>query len=71
MMHKKKAFTDLKRAITSTSTLKYFDANKKVKLSVDASSYGLAACCMHKDQPVAYASRALNAAERNYAQIEK
>ena len=63
MMHKKKAFTDLKRAITSTPTRKYFDANKKLKLSVDASSIGLAACCMHKDQPVAYASRALNAAE--------
>ncbi|XP_062589079.1 uncharacterized protein LOC134250729 [Saccostrea cucullata] len=33
-----KAFNDLKGAITSTPTLKYFDVNEDVKLSVDASS---------------------------------
>ena len=66
-----RAFNDLKGAITSTPTLKYFDVNEDVKLSVDASSYGLGACIMQKEQPVAYASRTLNAAERNYAQIEK
>jgi hypothetical protein len=61
----------LKRAITSTPTLKYFDVKEDVKLSVDASSFGLGACIMQGEQPVAYASRALNAAERNYAQIGK
>jgi hypothetical protein len=55
----------LKRAITSTPTLKYFDVNEDVKLSVDASSFGLGACIIQGEQPVAYASRALNAAERN------
>ena len=67
-----KAFTDLKRAVTSTPTLKYFsEVNEEVKLSVDALSYGLGACLVQKHQPVAYASRALKAAERNFAQIEK
>ena len=66
-----RVFNDLKGAITSTPTLKYFDVNEDVNLSVDASSYGLGACIMQKEQLVAYASRTLNAAERNYAQIEK
>lgn len=66
-----RAFNDLKEAITSTPTLKYFDVSDDITLSVDASSFGLGACIMQREQPVAYASRALNTAERNYAQIEK
>lgn len=65
-----RAFNDLKEAITSTPTLKYFDVSDDITLSVDASSFGLGACIMQREQPVAYASRALNTAERNYAQIE-
>lgn len=61
----------INEAITSTPTLKYFDVSDDITLSVDASSFGLGACIMQREQPVAYASRALNTAERNYAQIEK
>ena len=45
--------------------------NEDVIVSVDASSEGLGACLLEGDQPVAYASRSLNSAERNCAQIEK
>ena len=42
-----------------------------MSVSVEASSEGLGACLLEGIQPVAYASRALNSTERNYAQIEK
>ena len=51
--------------------LKYFDRESDIIVSVDASSEGLGACLLQGNQPVAYASPALNLSERNYAQIEK
>ena len=46
-----------------------FDLNEDVIVSVDAE--GLRACLLQGNQPVDHASRSLNSAERNYAQIEK
>lgn len=66
-----KAINDLKEAITTAPVLRYYDVNAPIKLSVDASSYGLGGYISQEAQPVAYASRSLNSAERNYAQIEK
>ena len=40
-------------------------------ISIDSSSYGLGACLLQDGHPVSYASRSLNSAEKNYAQIEK
>ena len=40
-------------------------------IQADASQHGLGACLLQKAQLVAYASRSLNSAENNYAQIEK
>ncbi len=51
--------------------LKYYNVTKPVTLSVDFIIYGLGACLMQDSKPVSYASRSLNQAEKNYAQIEK
>ena len=53
------------------SSSEVFDVSADVTVSVAASSEGLGARLLQGMQPVAYASRALNSAERNYAQIEK
>ena len=40
-------------------------------MQCDASSLGLAAVLLQDEQPISYASRALNECESGYAQIEK
>ena len=51
--------------------LRYFDLRDEVTVQCDASKDGLGAVLLQCGQPVAYASRALTAAETRYAQIEK
>lgn len=51
--------------------LRYYDVTKPVTIQSDASQSGLGCCLMQEGQPIAFASRALTQAERNYAQIEK
>ncbi|RXN18696.1 Retrovirus-related Pol polyprotein from transposon 297 [Labeo rohita] len=65
------AVDQLKTAITTASVLRYFDPKEPIEVQADASKDGLGATLMQKQQPIAYASRALSAAEKNYAQIEK
>ena len=67
----KKAFEELKEAISSTPLLRYYNLAEEVKLQCDASQTGLGAALMQNGQPVAYASRALTNAETRYAEIEK
>ena len=68
-------FCILKKLITDSPILKYYDPCKEIKLSVDASKYGLGAVLLQKYEedwaPVAYGSRSLARSEMNYAQIEK
>ncbi|KAJ8332638.1 hypothetical protein SKAU_G00424270 [Synaphobranchus kaupii] len=70
-----KAFTSLKHELSSTPVLQLYDPNKDLKISADASSYGLGAVIPQKHQdvwsPVAYASRSLTSTEQRYAQVEK
>ena len=51
--------------------MRYFDERKPTILQYDASQSGLGVCLLEEGHPVAYASRALTAAEKNYALIEK
>ena len=65
------ALAKIKSALTSAPVLKYYDATKPVKLSVDASVKGLGAAVIQENGVVAYASRAMTPTEQRYAQIEK
>ena len=56
--------------------LTHFYPSKPLVLTVDASPYGLDAVLGNSDgsllvQPIAYKSRKLTKAERNYAQLDK
>ena len=65
------AFDSLKQLIVHKETLQFFDPNKPVVLSVDASSYGLGAVLIQDKKPCAYASKSMTETQRRYAQIEK
>ncbi len=70
-----KAFEQLKNDLTSPPVLTLYDPNKELKMSADASSYGLGAVLLQKEgdewKPVAYASRSMTDTEQRYAQVEK
>ncbi|XP_015275073.1 PREDICTED: uncharacterized protein K02A2.6-like, partial [Gekko japonicus] len=70
------AFRAVKDLLVSNSVLAHFNEDLPVVLACDASPYGVGAVLGHKlpdgrEVPVAYYSRTLSAAERNYAQIDK
>ena len=74
-VQQKKAFEEIKKALQSSSLLIHFDNKKEVVLVCDASPYGLGAVLSHEtpegDRPIAFASRSLTKAEKNYSHIEK
>lgn len=69
------AFSQSKSLLASAETLAHFDPKKTV-LVTDASPYGLGAVLAQREasgeeRPIAFASRSLVAAERNYSQLDK
>ena len=68
------AFQASKDLLTSDKVLVHYDPDKDLTLACDASPYGIGAVLSHTSQeekPIAFASRSLSAAERNYSQLEK
>ena len=71
-----KAFQEVKKSLTSPKVLAHYDPNEKLQLSCDASPYGVGAVLSHvlkdgSEKPIAFASRSLAPAEKNYSQLDK
>lgn len=64
-------FDNLKKEITRAPVLTYYDTNKPLTLSVDASKFAAGAVIMHGKNPIAYVYASLTECQVNYAQIEK
>lgn len=70
------AFQTLKDTLASPKVLAHYNPALEVKLAVDASPFGLGVVISHISQevverPIAYATRTLTSAERNYSVIDK
>ena len=69
------AFEAVKTEISKETTLALYDPQKDMKVSADASSFGLGAVLLQKEdgewRPVSFASRSMSETECQYAQIEK
>lgn len=70
------AFGKTKRLLGSAEVLMHYDPKLPVRVECDASPYGVGAVLSHQlpngvERPVAYASRTMNDAERNYAQFDR
>lgn len=70
LQHHDKAFSMIKSLVTQAPVLHYYDSNKDMTLESDSYDVGLGTVIIQNGHPVAYASRALTTAERNYVQIE-
>ncbi|CAC5371000.1 unnamed protein product [Mytilus coruscus] len=71
-----KTFIESKQLLKSASVLVHFDPKKTLILACDSSPYGVGAVLSHKmddgsDKPIAYTSRTLTSAEKNYSVLEK
>ena len=63
-----KAFRQLKEFLTNAPVLICPSFDKEFQLTTDASGYGLGAVLEQEGHPVAFASRTLTLAEKNYMQ---
>ena len=66
-----KAFAEVKEALVNCATLKLPDLNEPFQVITDASGYALGAVLIQAGQPVAFESRKMNSAQRNYHTTDK
>ncbi|XP_038046793.1 uncharacterized protein K02A2.6-like [Patiria miniata] len=65
------AFEALKLSITADACLQYYNPEMPTVLEVDASQKGLGACLTQHGKPIAFASKSLSPAQKNYSNIER
>ena len=65
------AFSALKKTISSSEVLRYYDNTKPLILQVDASQRGLGAALLQDGGPIAFASKSLTETESRYTNIER
>ena len=70
------AFNKVKKILTSAPVLVHYIPENLLKLTTDASPYGVGCVLSHvlpdgKEAPIAFASRTLSSAEQNYSQVER
>lgn len=70
------SFQKVKRCLVESEVLVHYNPELPVKISCDASPCGLGAVLSHvwkdgSERPIAFASRTLNNAEKNYSQLDK
>ena len=64
-------FEAMKRLVSETPVLRFYDPGKELTIQCDASQTGLDAALLQDGQSLAFVSRALTDTETRYAQLEK